>query len=45
MVARKTVSISKETHSELTKLGLYGDTMDNIIKKCIAAYKKENKIK
>ena len=40
---RKTVSISDETHKELTKLGVYGETIDDIIKKCIEAYKKMNK--
>lgn len=40
---RKTVSISDETHKELVKLGVYGETIDDIIKKCIEAYKKLNK--
>ena len=43
VVSRKTVSISEETHSELTKLGVYGETIDDIIRKCIEAYKKQNK--
>ena len=43
VLARKTVSISEETHFELTKLGVYGETIDDIIKKCIDAYKKVNK--
>jgi predicted CopG family antitoxin len=43
ILARKTVSISEETHSELTKLGVYGETLDDIIRKCIEAYKKQNK--
>jgi predicted CopG family antitoxin len=43
VVSRKTVSISEETHSELTKLGVYGETLDDIIRKCIEAYKKQNK--
>ena len=42
---RKTVSISDETHKELVKLGVYGETIDDIIKKCIEAYKKLNKDK
>jgi hypothetical protein len=45
VVSRKTVSISEETHAELTKLGVYGETIDDIIKKCIDAYKKLNKDK
>jgi predicted CopG family antitoxin len=43
VVSRKTVSISEETHYELTKLGVYGETLDDIIRKCIEAYKKQNK--
>ena len=43
ILARKIVSISEETHSELTKLGVYGETIDDIIRKCIEAYKKQNK--
>ena len=42
---RKTVSISDETHKDLVKLGVYGETIDDIIKKCIEAYKRENKAK
>ena len=45
VVSRKTVSISEETHSELTKIGVYGETIDDIIKKCVEAYKRERKIK
>jgi hypothetical protein len=41
---RKTVSISDDTHKELVKLGVYGETIDDIIRKCIEAYKKQNKI-
>jgi predicted CopG family antitoxin len=43
LLGRKTVSISEETHTELTKLGVYGETIDDIIRKCIEAYKKANK--
>jgi len=43
ILARKTVSISEETHLELTKIGVYGETIDDIIRKCIEAYKKQNK--
>jgi len=42
---RKTVSISNETHKDLVKLGVYGETIDDIIKKCIEAYKLEAKRK
>ena len=40
---RKTVSISDETHKELVKLGVYGETIDDIIRKCIDAYKRQIK--
>lgn len=42
---RKTVSISDETHKELVKLGVYGETIDDIIRKCIDAYKRQFKTK
>ena len=40
---RKTVSISDNTHKELVKLGVYGETIDDIIRKCIESYKREKK--
>jgi predicted CopG family antitoxin len=40
---RKTVSISDDTHKELVKLGVYGETIDDIIRKCIEAYKQLHK--
>lgn len=39
----KLIKVKDETHKELSKLGNYGDTMDDIINKCIQAYKKLNK--
>jgi hypothetical protein len=33
--------ISDEMHRELTKLGTYGDSMDDIIRKLVDFYKKE----
>lgn len=36
----KLIKVKDETHKELSKLGTYGDTMDDIINKCIQAYKK-----
>ena len=36
----KLIKVKDETHKELSKLGNYGDTMDDIINKCIQAYKK-----
>ena len=43
MVSWKTISISEKNLSELTKLDVYGETIDDIIRKCIDAYKKVNK--
>ena len=40
-VERKTISISAKTHRELDSIGLRGDTFDDIIQKCIQAYKRE----
>jgi hypothetical protein len=39
----KLIKVKDETHRELAKLGNYGDTMDDIINKCIDAYKKIHK--
>ena len=36
------IKVKNETYKELADLGSYGDTMDNIINKCIEAYKKLN---
>ncbi len=35
----KTVRISDDLHTELTKIGGYNETMDDIIRKCVRAYK------
>jgi len=40
----KLLKVKDETHKELSKLGKYGDTMDDIINRCIQAYKKLNKL-
>lgn len=39
----KTLRVSDTTHKELTKLGGYGDSMDDIIKKLVESYKKERR--
>ncbi len=39
----KTLRVSDQTHKELTKLGNYGDSMDDIIKKLVESYKRYNK--
>ena len=36
----KTLRVSDQTHKELTGLGSYSDSMDDIIKKLIESYKK-----
>jgi predicted CopG family antitoxin len=38
-MARKTITINEETHRELVKLGVYGESMDDIIKKLINHYR------
>ena len=38
---RKNISISDNTHAELNKIGVRGESFDDIIKKCINAYKRE----
>jgi len=44
LLALKTIKVSDETHKELGKLGAWGETMDDIIAKCIKSYKKESNI-
>jgi hypothetical protein len=39
----KSLKVTEDTHNELKKLGVYGENMDDIIAKCIDAYKKMNK--
>jgi predicted CopG family antitoxin len=43
VVGRKNISISDETHAELNKIGVRGESFDDIIRKCIKAYKDKNK--
>ena len=35
---RKNINISEETHARLNRLGLRGESFDDIIRKCIDAY-------
>lgn len=45
MVTRKSISLTAETYQELTSLiSGYRESMDDIISKCIRAYKKEQKL-
>lgn len=39
----KMVKLNDDTHSELVKIGKYGETMDDIVKRCLEAYKKMQK--
>lgn len=41
---RTTVSINEDTYQELTKVGIYGESMNDIVGKCVKAYKKLNKL-
>lgn len=36
----KTLRVSDETHKELAKLGTYGDTMEDIIRKLLDYYQR-----
>ena len=44
-MARKTITINEDTHKELVKLGVYGESMDDIIKRLIEFYQEKNKDK
>lgn len=39
----KTLRVSDQTHKELTKLGSYGETMDEIIKRLLKSYQDSKK--
>lgn len=41
---RKNINISEETHAELNRLGMRGESFDDIIRKCVKSYKKEHKL-
>jgi hypothetical protein len=41
MAEKITITISRKTHEELDGIGLRGETFDDIIQKCIQAYKKQ----
>lgn len=40
MKVAKQIKVQDDTYEELTELGSKNETYDDIIKKCIAAYKK-----
>jgi hypothetical protein len=37
------IRVHKKTHAELDAIGKRGESMDDIVKKCLEAYKKQNK--
>lgn len=39
----KIVKLKDKTYEELKAMGKYGETMDDIIQRCVQAYKKVNK--
>ena len=39
----KTLRVRDDTHKELSELGVYGETMDDIIKKVVDFYKQNKK--
>ena len=39
---RITIGVTEGTHRRLTRLGVYGDSMDDIISKCIDSYEREH---
>jgi hypothetical protein len=39
----KMVKLKDETHARLAKIGKYGETMDDIVSKCIDAYERMHK--
>jgi hypothetical protein len=38
---RITIGVSEGTHRRLTKLGVYGESMDDIVRKCVDCYERE----
>jgi predicted CopG family antitoxin len=42
---KRTIGVSLETYRELVKVGGYGETMDQIVRKCVEAYKREQAAK
>lgn len=42
-IEMKTIKVSDESYKELTKLGVCGDSMDDIIKKLLTCYRNSNK--
>jgi Putative antitoxin len=43
IMRRKTITINEDTHRELVKLGIYGESIDDIIKRLIGEHKEKHK--
>jgi hypothetical protein len=41
---RKTVAITNKLHDELSAIGKHGESFEQIIERCLNAYKKVNKL-
>ena len=41
----KMLKVKDETYAELIDIGKYSETMDDIVRKCLEAYKREMKSK
>ena len=42
-IGRKTITENEDTHRELVKVGIYGESMDDIIKRLLDFYEKNRK--
>jgi predicted CopG family antitoxin len=40
-IKKRTIVITMDTYEELVKIGGYDETMDQIVRKCVEAYKRE----
>jgi uncharacterized protein YqfB (UPF0267 family) len=43
IMGRKTITINEDTHSELAKVGVYGESMDDVIKRLLDFYERHRK--
>jgi predicted CopG family antitoxin len=39
----KTIKVEESVHSDLQSVGAYGETMSDIIAKCVRSFKEKNK--
>jgi predicted CopG family antitoxin len=40
-IKKRTIGVTLDTYEELVKIGGYDETMDQIVRKCVEAYKRE----